>query len=60
MKIYKVPGMHCINCVNRIKKAFDAENIVAEIKLDDKTVAVKENDAAKAAEILDDLGFDAE
>ncbi len=60
MKTLKVPDMHCINCVNRIKKALDAENITADIDLGAKTVTVKESDVAKTAELLDDLGFDAE
>ena len=60
MKTYKVPDMHCINCVNRIKKALDAENIAADVDLGSKTVSVKEADAKKTLEILDDLGFDAE
>lgn len=60
MKTYKVPDMHCINCVNRIKKALDAENIAADVDLAAQTVSVKESDAKKTLEILDDLGFDAE
>ena len=60
MKTYKVPDMHCINCVNRIKKALDAENITADVDLGAKTVSVKEADPQKTIEILDDLGFDAE
>ena len=60
MKTYKVPDMHFINCVNRIKKALDAENIAADVDLAAQTVSVKEADAKKTVEILDDLGFDAE
>lgn len=47
MKTYKVPDMHCINCVNRIKKALDAENITADVDLGAKTVSVNEADAKK-------------
>lgn len=59
MKVLSVEGMHCNMCVARIKKAFDAAGIEAAISLEDKTVTVAEGDAARAAEELSDLGFDA-
>ena len=60
MKTFKVQDMRCEHCVARIEKALAAEGIACEVRLDTKTVAVPEEKAAAAAEILDDLGFTAE
>ncbi|MBO5790624.1 MAG: heavy-metal-associated domain-containing protein [Clostridia bacterium] len=59
MVVLKVENMHCEMCVARIRTAFAAENIEAEILLAQKTVAVALADKEKAIATLDDLGFDA-
>ena len=60
MKTLKVPGMMCNMCVKRITAALSEEGIEAVVDLSKKTVTVSEEMSAKAIEILDDLGFDAE
>lgn len=60
MKTLRVPGMMCQMCVKRISAAMNEAGIKFEIDLASKTVTVSEDNAAKAIEILDDLGFDAE
>ncbi len=53
----KVEGMHCPMCVKRITEAMQNAGIKAEVDLETKTVTVPDNDAAKAKEELEDLGF---
>lgn len=60
MRILKVPGMMCQMCVKRISTAMEDAGIQFEIDLAAKTVSVSVENANKAIEILDDLGFDAE
>ncbi len=57
MKTIKVPDMKCIHCKERIEKGMAAENIKAEVNLDDKTVKVEESALKAAIEELEDLGF---
>ncbi|RGY95696.1 heavy metal-associated domain-containing protein [Clostridium sp. AM58-1XD] len=58
MKKFRCEEMMCANCVARINKGLEAENIGHSVDLDTKTVTVNEDgEAAKAAEVLDDLGF---
>lgn len=52
--------IHCNNCTNRIEKAFNRENIKAEISLPNKTISIKKEDKETAIALLDDLGFSAE
>jgi copper chaperone len=61
MTVLKAEDMHCGKCVERIEKAFAAENMKIEVKLEDKTVSVDgdTDTVQKAKEILDDLGFEA-
>lgn len=62
MKKFLCEEMMCDHCVSRIDKALTAAEIEHEIDLASKTVSIGgcENCAAKAVEILDDLGFSAE
>ncbi len=61
MTTLKVNDMHCEVCVNRIKKALDAEGLGYTVSLADKTVTIDGCDhcVKKAIGILDDLGFTA-
>jgi copper chaperone CopZ len=54
--------MHCEKCVERITNALNAAGLSFEVSLNDKTVTVNGDDAsaAKAAEALDDIGFEAQ
>ena len=58
MTVFQVPNMHCEMCVARIRKGFIEAGIEAEIVLAQKTVTVADAQKEKAAELLDDLGFD--
>jgi copper chaperone CopZ len=60
--VLKVPDMHCEKCVERITNALNAAGLSFEVSLNDKTVTVNGDDAsaAKAAEALDDIGFEAQ
>ncbi|WP_434311273.1 heavy-metal-associated domain-containing protein [Hominifimenecus sp. rT4P-3] len=62
MTVLNVPGMHCEKCVERITKAMTEEGLTFSVNLAEKTVSVDgcENCVAKAKEVLDDLGFEAE
>lgn len=59
MKTFKCEEMMCGHCVSRIDTALTEAKIDHSVNLDSKTVTVEgcDNCAAKAAEILDDLGF---
>lgn len=57
IKLYS-KDIHCINCTNRIEKAFKRESINIELSLADKTILVNETDKEKAIELLEDLGFE--
>lgn len=59
MKTFKCEEMMCNHCVSRIDGALAEAKIDHTIDLDSKTVSIEgcENCAAKAIEILDDLGF---
>ncbi len=58
MKKFKCEDMMCMHCVGRIQKGLEDAGIAHSVDLDTKTVTVNEDgDGAKAAEILDDLGF---
>lgn len=58
---WKVTDMHCAMCVARIEKAMQQNKLQANVSLADKRVSVDggEAEAAKAEEILEELGFDA-
>ena len=58
MTVFKVPNMHCEKCAARISKAFGEAQIELAIDLASKTVTVSDEQKEKAAELLDDLGFD--
>ena len=60
MITFKVSNMRCIHCEKRINDALEAAGIKAKVNLESKTVQVAQEDEKKVAEILDDLGFDAE
>ena len=62
MTTLKVNDMHCEVCVNRIKKALDAEGLGYTVSLADKTVTIDgcPHCVQTAIGILDDLGFTAE
>lgn len=62
MTKYFVSDMMCKNCVARIEKGMAEAGLDVTVTLEDKTVLVNgcEKCAAKAAEVLDDLGFTAE
>ncbi|MFR5602212.1 MAG: heavy-metal-associated domain-containing protein [Lachnospiraceae bacterium] len=59
MTIFKCEEMMCGHCVSRIDTALTEAKLEHKVDLDNKTVTIEgcENCAAKAAEILDDLGF---
>lgn len=62
MKIIKVEGMHCQNCVKRITDALNEKGIKNEVSLENGTVSIDgcENCLKTAKEIIYDLGFDVE
>lgn len=59
MKKFRCEEMMCSHCVSRIDKALTEAEIEHSVDLESKTVTVEGCDhcAAKAVEILDDLGF---
>lgn len=59
MRILTAAEMHCPKCVDRIKRALEAEEIKAEISLENKTVTVDDAVSERTIEILDYLGFTA-
>ena len=60
MKTFKCEEMMCMHCVSRIDNGLKEANIGHSVDLDAKTVTINEDgEAAKAVEILDDLGFSA-
>ena len=59
MTTWKVPEMHCENCLKRITNALNALNVRFNVSLADKTVTA-DGDKAAIVEALDDLGFSAE
>lgn len=60
MTILNVPDMICSHCVARITKALEAENLIFNVMLDTKTVAVEGDEAAvgKAVAAMDDAGYE--
>ena len=60
MKIIKVEGMHCQNCVNRISDALNEKGLKFEVSLENGTVSIDGCDGClkTAKEIIYDLGFD--
>lgn len=58
---FSVPEMMCNNCVARIEKAMAAEELKVTVSLAEKTVLLEgcEKCAARAKEVLEDLGFSA-
>ena len=60
MKVIKVEGMHCENCVKRISDALQDKGLKFEISLENGTVSIDgcENCLKTAKEIIYDLGFD--
>lgn len=59
MTVFKCEEMMCDHCVSRIDAALTEAKLEHKVDLETKTVTVEgcEKCAAKAAEILDDLGF---
>lgn len=60
MKILKIEGMHCMNCVARVEKALCAiDGVSVKVDLENGTAAVEgcENEAL-LKETVEDLGFD--
>ncbi|MEG0688123.1 MAG: heavy-metal-associated domain-containing protein [Hungatella sp.] len=59
MTTFKCEEMMCDHCVSRIAAALTEAGLVHQVELQSKTVVIDgdENSVAKAAEILDDLGF---
>lgn len=60
--IYKVEGMECTGCENRIQRAVINMNGVKEVKADYKEKTVKiiadnEADESKLREKIEDMGF---
>lgn len=60
MTTIKVQDMHCAHCVQRISELFDKEGISLAISLEKREIAVPEESAETAIELLDDLGFSGE
>jgi copper chaperone CopZ len=58
MTVLRVPGIHCSGCVKRIEAALKNANIDAKVCLEDRTVSVDEKDMKRAAEEIEELGFD--
>ena len=59
MTTWKVPEMHCENCVKRITNALNALGVQFSVSLADRTVTA-DGDKKAIVEALDDLGFSAE
>lgn len=59
MTVFYVSNMKCVHCQKRITDAFEKEQLNAAVDLESKTVKVADENCDKAAQILDDLGFDA-
>lgn len=59
MTTFKCEDMMCNHCVSRIDAALEEAKLEHSIDLETKTVTIEggEGCAAKAAGILDDLGF---
>ena len=59
MKVIKVGGMHCENCVKRISNALDEKGLKYEVSLENGTVTIDgcENCLKPAKEVNYDLGF---
>lgn len=62
MKVIKVNGMHCENCVKRISEALEEKGLKFTVSLKDGTVSIDgcENCVKTAKEAIYDLGFDVE
>lgn len=60
MKVIKVEGMHCKNCVKRISEALTEKGLKFEVSLENGTVSIDGCDhcLSTAKEIIYDLGFD--
>ena len=63
MTVLNVPGMHCENCVRRIKEALAAVELECEISLENKTVSILGctvcgNCVDAAIAEIEDLGFE--
>ena len=60
MKVIKVGGMHCENCVKRISIALDEKGLKYEVSLENGTVSIDGCDGClkTAKEVIYDLGFD--
>ena len=59
MTTWKVPEMHCENCVKRITNALNALGVSFTVSLENRTVA-SDGDKASVVSALDDLGFSAD
>lgn len=58
MKQFKCEEIMCEGCAARISKALTGANILHQVNLEAKTVTIQDDkEAAKAVEILDDLGY---
>ncbi len=58
MKKVKIEGMMCMHCVGSVKKAFEAQGIDADVRLEEKCAFVPEDaDNEKLAGIVTDAGY---
>lgn len=60
MKTIHVSDMKCMHCHKTISTALKKAGITAEVKLEDKTVTVAEENYEQAKEVIRTVGFNAE
>lgn len=60
MKTIHVLDMKCMHCQKTISTALKKAGITAEVKLEDKTVIVAEENYEQAKEVISSVGFNAE
>lgn len=60
MKTIHVSDMKCMHCQKTISTALKKAGITAEVKLEDKTVTVAEENYEQAKEVISSVGFNAE
>ncbi len=60
MKTIHVSDMKCMHCQMTISTALKKAGITAEVKLEDKTVTVAEENYEQAKEVISSVGFNAE
>lgn len=60
MKTIHVSDMKCMHCYKTISTALKKAGITAEVKLENKTVTVDEENYEQAKEVISSVGFNAE